>query len=187
MRVPHWLRPKEGSRNRESPPDIQLPATAIRASFGVRLKPVGDVAGARPSTPPQTSNNLGFDGVEVVSHRRLSLPVRFDSMIYIDLPERSSSPPSSHFTCVDYSRSDLPACSPSYPNRGRKRMTSFAKVEYLTTTPLLWPSTSRGGDPRPKNKWRRLVSMEPRESRGVVVYGCGPGKCPVSSKYMCAR
>ena len=49
------------------------------ALFGLGSKPVGEMVGARPSTPPRNSHISGstFDNMEVVPRRRLSLPVRF--------------------------------------------------------------------------------------------------------------
>ena len=84
----------ESSRNVTPPqqPESSLTtATATAASFGLSSKPVGDMAGARPSTPPRTSNNSNFDGMEIVPRRRLSLPVRLQSRLC------APDPQSAHF------------------------------------------------------------------------------------------
>ena len=70
----------DSSRNATPPqqPESTLSvATATGATFGgLGPKSVGDMAGARPSTPPRTPSGSGFDGMDVAPRRRLSLPVR---------------------------------------------------------------------------------------------------------------
>jgi len=119
----------ESSRNATPPqqPEFSLgTATTTGALFGLDSKPVGDMVGARPSTPPRTSNNSGFDGMEIVPRRRLSLPVRLQlrTVCYnVDLP-------SAHIFLflfllhIDCYRSSSPACSASCPNHGRKKTNS---------------------------------------------------------------
>lgn len=85
----------ESSRNAtppQQPEAIPNSATATGAAFGLGSKPVGDMVGARPSTPPRTRSNSVFDGMDVVPRRRLSLPVRSPLATVcstFDLPERS--------------------------------------------------------------------------------------------------
>jgi len=69
----------DSSRNAtppQQPESCLTAATVTEASFGLGSKPMGDMIGARPSTPPRTTNNSGFDGMDIVPRRRLSLPVR---------------------------------------------------------------------------------------------------------------
>jgi hypothetical protein len=69
----------ESSRNATPPqqPESTLgAATATGSLFGLASKPVGDMVGARPSTPPRNPNASGFDSMDIVPRRRLSLPVR---------------------------------------------------------------------------------------------------------------
>ncbi|KAF9786824.1 hypothetical protein BJ322DRAFT_678679 [Thelephora terrestris] len=71
----------ESSRNATPPqqPESTLTtATATEALFGLASKPVGDMVGARPSTPPRSS---GFDSMEIVHRRRLSLPIKFPRVL----------------------------------------------------------------------------------------------------------
>ena len=80
----------ESSRNVTPPqqPESNLTAaTATAASFGLGSKPVGDMVGARPSTPPRTSSNSGYDNMEIVPRRRLSLPVRLHFRLYAIPPD----------------------------------------------------------------------------------------------------
>ena len=75
----------ESSRNATPPqqPESTLAtATVTEASFGLGSKPVGDMVGARPSTPPRTCSNSTFDSMDVVPRRRLSLPVRLEFRLY---------------------------------------------------------------------------------------------------------
>ena len=75
----------ESSRNATPPqqPESSLSAvTAPGAAFGLDSKPVGDMVDVRPSTPPRTSSHSGFDSMEIVPRRRLSLPVRLKSRLY---------------------------------------------------------------------------------------------------------
>lgn len=74
----------ESSRNATPPqqPESNLStATATGALFGLGSKPVGDTVSVRPSTPPRTSNNSGFDSMDVVPRRRLSLPIKFPRVL----------------------------------------------------------------------------------------------------------
>lgn len=76
----------ESSRNATPPqqPEANLStATVTQPLFGLGSKPVGEMVGARPSTPPRTStNNSTFDGMEVIPRRRLSLPVSSQLRLY---------------------------------------------------------------------------------------------------------
>jgi len=130
----------ESSRNATPPqqPEFSLSTgTATGALFGLDPKPVGDMASPRPSTPPRTSNNSAFDGMEIVPRRRLSLPVRFtitDCMLHnVDLPSAHSlfSPPL-HIDCY---RSSSPACSACCRNHGRKRTNSSPRHSFRDFSP----------------------------------------------------
>ena len=78
----------ESSRNATPPQQSEsnlTTATVTGALFGLASSPVGDLVGARPSTPPRTSSNSGLDGMEVVPRRRLSLPVSLQFRLYAAL------------------------------------------------------------------------------------------------------
>jgi len=95
----------ESSRNVTPPqqPESNLgTAAATAASFGLGSKPVGNMAGARPSTPPRTSNNSGFDNMEIVPRRRLSLPVRFTfpTVCHTPIPPERSFSVSPHVALI---------------------------------------------------------------------------------------
>lgn len=74
----------ESSRNATPPQQPESNLTTATATggalFGLGSKPFGEMVGARPSTPPRTSNS--FDGMEVVPRRRLSLPVSLRLRVY---------------------------------------------------------------------------------------------------------
>lgn len=76
----------ESSRNATPPQQLESnlsTATVTGALFGLGSKPVGEMVGARPSTPPRTPNSgSSFDSMEVVPRRRLSLPVRLQLRLY---------------------------------------------------------------------------------------------------------
>ena len=74
----------ESSRNATPPQQLEASSSSTLSAaaattgdlFGLASKPVGEMVGARPSTPPRTSKRSSFDGMDVVPRRRLSLPVR---------------------------------------------------------------------------------------------------------------
>lgn len=105
----------ESSRNATPPqqPESTLgAATATGSLFGLASKPVGDMVGARPSTPPRNPNP-SFDSMDIVPRRRLSLPVRshnYDYMLPGDSPERSFFSPTPPLLHIDCYRSSSPAC-----------------------------------------------------------------------------
>jgi len=84
----------ESSRNATPP---QQPESTLGAATESGSNPVGDMVGGRPSTPPRTSNNSGFDGMEIVPRRRLSLPVCLQLRLYairlVSQGAHFSSPP----------------------------------------------------------------------------------------------
>ena len=101
----------------QQPESILSAATITGASFGLDSKPMGDMVGAWPSTPPRTSNNSNFDGMEIVPRRRLSLPVRLRLYAYPLISQSAHFLPHFHIDCY---RSSSPACSASCLNHGRK-------------------------------------------------------------------
>ncbi|KAF9645434.1 hypothetical protein BDM02DRAFT_564469 [Thelephora ganbajun] len=118
----------ESSRNATPPqqPESGLTTTtATGPSFGLGSKPVEDMVGARPSTPPRTSNNSGFDGMEIVPRRRLSLPIKFPrvlSLLSESRPEENELKSEAQFQrlLASYTGNPLTPKTPRAPSdRGR--------------------------------------------------------------------